>query len=237
MKGVYKISTTIDNRVYIGSSINIDKRWNEHKNHLKKGKHINTHLQNFVNKYGLDTLQFSMLEECDNTLEREQYFIEQHPIRFNIAINATAPMQGKKHTKEAKEKISKAFSGKLNPMYGIKRPAYIGEKVREISTGRIKTQEEIILRKINLKNRKEIIINRNGISYICFSIAHAAKIIGVSQQSVSKALQKSYLCKGCQIEINENVFYEKDFIIKHLDLFDADCHPQPELITMLKSLK
>lgn len=38
MKGVYKISNNIDNRIYIGSSVNVSERLTEHKRVFKTEK-------------------------------------------------------------------------------------------------------------------------------------------------------------------------------------------------------
>jgi len=50
--GIYKIINIINNRLYIGSSVNIRRRWLEHKRLLSKGKHENNLLQNSWDKHG-----------------------------------------------------------------------------------------------------------------------------------------------------------------------------------------
>ena len=52
MCGVYKIVNTVNGKIYIGSSKNIDRRWNEHIRVLELNAHNNQHLQNAWNKYG-----------------------------------------------------------------------------------------------------------------------------------------------------------------------------------------
>ena len=63
---IYKISNNVDDRIYIGSTINLNKRWNEHKRKLLNHKHHNIHLQRFVDKYGLDSLNFNVLKTIQN---------------------------------------------------------------------------------------------------------------------------------------------------------------------------
>lgn len=46
MCGVYKIINTINGKIYIGSSKDIDRRWSEHVRALELNAHINPHLQN-----------------------------------------------------------------------------------------------------------------------------------------------------------------------------------------------
>lgn len=63
--GVYCIKNTIDNRLYIGSTIGFKPRFNGHNRTLKINSHQSAHLQNFVNKYGIDKLFFDIIELCE----------------------------------------------------------------------------------------------------------------------------------------------------------------------------
>ena len=103
---VYEITNVIDDRVYIGSTINLDKRWCEHKRDLMNNSHQNIHLQRFVNKYSIDSISFHIIEKIDNKnlLTKEQHYLDITKNKFNIATDSSAPMMGKHHTKEAKEK-------------------------------------------------------------------------------------------------------------------------------------
>lgn len=91
--GIYKISTTFDSRIYIGSSKNIESRIVTHKGDLKRNKHCNFHLQAFVNKYGLERLIFEILEEClvEKLQQQEQFYIDSLNSTFNIAKKAGIP--------------------------------------------------------------------------------------------------------------------------------------------------
>ena len=74
---IYKITNTVNNKVYIGQTIrNPLLRKEEHFNNLSKGIHHNSHLQSSFNKYG-DVFEFEVIEECpDEKLnEREKYWI------------------------------------------------------------------------------------------------------------------------------------------------------------------
>lgn len=62
MSGVYQIYNPINNKRYIGSSINVERRLKEHLRNLKKNTHCNVHLQSAYNKYK-DVLQFQFLED------------------------------------------------------------------------------------------------------------------------------------------------------------------------------
>jgi hypothetical protein len=49
---------------YIGQGIDILKRKDGHSSKLKRNNHENKKFQSFVNKYGINTLQFSILVQC-----------------------------------------------------------------------------------------------------------------------------------------------------------------------------
>ena len=65
ISGIYCITNQINDKKYIGQSINIKKRLSNHKYYLKKGTHINKHLQASFNKYGINNFSFEILHECE----------------------------------------------------------------------------------------------------------------------------------------------------------------------------
>lgn len=81
MIGIYKITSLHNNKVYIGSSDNIDKRIICHKSRLKRNVHHSDYLQNVYNKYGKENLQYSVIDILDNSLnkiEREQFWMDNY---------------------------------------------------------------------------------------------------------------------------------------------------------------
>lgn len=116
--GIYKISSLIDDRCYIGSAENFSKRWKMHKSQLKNGKHHSRHLQRFYNKYGLDKLSFEVIEYCSvDILKKEQYYIDTLAPSFNCSLIAGNAFKGnkywvgRKHTEDSKAKMSKSKKG------------------------------------------------------------------------------------------------------------------------------
>lgn len=75
--GIYKITNKIDNKVYIGSSLNLSSREYKHFWMLNKNIHDNSHLQNAYNKYGKENFIFEIVKSCPdkNLVEFENYYI------------------------------------------------------------------------------------------------------------------------------------------------------------------
>ena len=77
MIGIYKIQNKVTDKVYIGKSVNIEKRWIQHRCHLNNNVHANDYLQKAWNKYGENGFNFSVLCECEESVldEKEIYYI------------------------------------------------------------------------------------------------------------------------------------------------------------------
>ncbi len=84
--GIYQIKNKTNNKIYVGSSKYIEKRWKRHLSNLKAKKHCNPYLQNSFNKHGEEIFEFTILEECDESqlLIQEQYWIDKLTPEYNI---------------------------------------------------------------------------------------------------------------------------------------------------------
>lgn len=118
--GIYKITNIVNGKFYIGSSVNIRKRWISHKCDLNKQRHHNRHLQFSFNKHGFDCFKFEVLEQCSRELlkDTEQKYLDRidndkcyNIFKESYAVNGkNHPMYGRTHSKEARLKIKIARS-------------------------------------------------------------------------------------------------------------------------------
>ena len=78
ISAVYKITNTITNDFYIGSSKNVKKRWWDHKCKSTWKNHPNNPMYLDMQNYGVDKFELQILEEIeiDQLKEAEQKFIE-----------------------------------------------------------------------------------------------------------------------------------------------------------------
>ena len=77
--GIYCLHNIINNKRYIGQSVNIPRRIKEHINLLDGNNHYNTHLQRSWDKHGGENFEISTLINCS---EEELDFYEVYFIKF-----------------------------------------------------------------------------------------------------------------------------------------------------------
>lgn len=115
----------INHKRYIGQSIDIYKRWRQHKNELNNDTHRNEHLQNAWKIYKECSFRFFIVEECDvfDLNSREVYYInlfkvENRNYGYNIEPGGNS---NKIIPNETRIKMSLAKSdyfGEKNSFYG-----------------------------------------------------------------------------------------------------------------------
>lgn len=129
MVGIYIIRCSKTNKVYIGQSRFLEKRFSQHINKLKRNKHENQRLQNAFNKYGKDAFSYSILEVLDEK-EFQKEKLDLLEIKYislydstnrDFGYNLDSGGNGKgRASEETRKKLSKAMKGK-----------YIGRKISE----------------------------------------------------------------------------------------------------------
>lgn len=88
--GVYIIINTNNKKIYIGETTNLESRFIEHLRKLLSRRHVNEHLQNAVNLYGIETFEFDVLEFCNSidTKKKEHYWVTHlHALDKNKGYN------------------------------------------------------------------------------------------------------------------------------------------------------
>jgi group I intron endonuclease len=115
LSGIYEIKNTLNNHRYVGSSVNIPKRFGEHRSTLRNNNHHSNYLQKAWNKYGEQHFEFNILEVCepikDTLLFLEQKYLDLNP-EYNICKNARNT-QGVVFTQERKDKIGFATKHRI----------------------------------------------------------------------------------------------------------------------------
>lgn len=177
MIGIYKITNKVNGKCYIGQSIHIKKRFQEHI----KSK-FNTPLCKAFKKYGIDNFTFEVIEECEEKKlnEREIYYIKffhscVDEYGYNLTYGGDGNIAGVSEI--TKNKLSECRKGKKNPMFG-----------RKLSKKSLAKRS--IAYKNTLKNMPE---EQRQQWFKNIGIAQKGKIISNEQrQKISKSLKEFY---------------------------------------------
>lgn len=129
--GVYKITNIINNKCYIGSSIDIVGRWRQHMKALRKGIHHSIHLQRAWNKDGEENFEFSIIEyitaQKEALIAKEQCYKDLYKSYDRKYGYDICPL--------AKSRLgSVGLVGSKNPMYGKTGNKHFGY-------GKVRSQE------------------------------------------------------------------------------------------------
>jgi len=120
--GIYQIVCKTTNKRYIGSSVNITKRWSQHRRDLKSNRHPSRAMQAEWSEHGEKAFIFELLWQVEPVREcllyEEQIALNHLSCEYNTLTIVGAPRgslrgyAGRRHSAETKEKIRAANLGK-----------------------------------------------------------------------------------------------------------------------------
>jgi len=184
---IYIILNKKNNKVYIGQSQNVRKRWNEHKRSLSNGNHHNRYLQRSWDKYGAKAFKFQILEYCpiEHLDEREQHYLDIYigkGVSYNICTDAMTT-RGVRPTEETRAKISRGTLGiKKSPETRARMSA--ARKGLSCGKGLVKSPEH--REKIGAVQRKPFIVTTpEGIEFEIVGLAKFCRENGLDLSTMS----------------------------------------------------
>lgn len=172
--GIYAITNTGNGKRYIGSAVDIKKRWARHRAELKKGAHHSSKLQRAWDKHGVDSFVFEVIERVftADLIAREQAWIDLYEScakGYNSRPTAGS-MFGHRHSKKTVElcraakigvKFTDEHKAKLSAwQFGRKQSEETKAKRSAALKGRPRDPE--VVRKMGRKNSPETIEKRRA---------------------------------------------------------------------------
>lgn len=123
---IYKITNTLNNKIYIGQTTQTLKdRKRNYKNEVKFYKGTPRPIIAAMRKYGFDNFVFDIIEDNISSKEeldsKEQYYIQYYDCQVSSGKGYNVENGGNsvgKHAEATKQKISQAQIGPKNHMYG-----------------------------------------------------------------------------------------------------------------------
>jgi group I intron endonuclease len=107
ISAVYRILNTVSGEFYIGSSKDVMRRWAEHKRPSTWKKCPKNKMYVDMERISTDAFKFEVLEECENLIEREQYWIDV----LKPAYNTLKACNNERHGISAVYKITNVITG------------------------------------------------------------------------------------------------------------------------------
>lgn len=162
--GVYAIVNRVNDKMYIGSSTNMARRWIKHRHELRKGTHHNRPLLRAFAKYGTAFFSFELVEHVEDPAQliaREQTWIDLFKPAYNTCQKAGTAL-GVKRSDATRKKLSDALKGNCNG----KRVPFSDEhraKLSKAATGRTYSEEtraKMRVAKLGKKQSPELVAKR-----------------------------------------------------------------------------
>lgn len=214
MRGIYYIKNIKNEKIYIGESEDILRRWKEHKEDLNNNKHHSYKLQNDWNEYGADNFEFRIVSVLDKSISTyidkyilliyEDYYIKQYDSvenGYNIEHTLEKVLNDKKIIFSDKDKgILKKCNKRIDKKEIIEYGGII--YLNDISTFKdLCTKLEKSNRTVkNLMLQKCIIIKNEGDKY---SLADDYKNGDIILNNHSKLSNIKFFSEGFELVYNE----------------------------------
>lgn len=165
--GVYKI-TNPNGRIYIGSSIDVERRIKNYKN-LNKGQRQRK-LYNSFQKNGFENHKFEIICQCliENLYDLERYYGELYNCTSSFNLNCQLPKTGDKKiliSEETKIRISECKKGEKHWAFGKKMKEDSKLKISRSHTGKKHTQSHKDKVSLNNASSRLVIDLNTGFFY------------------------------------------------------------------------
>jgi group I intron endonuclease len=185
MHYLYTITNTLNNKVYIGQTVDNKKRWMQHKAYAKHPEKTGQYIHRAMAKYGIENFTFEIIAACqtqEDANETESVLINQYDSRnkecgYNLMIGGSYGG----HSDETKQKQREATLEQIATKGHPAQDHEVSQETRDL------------LRKIRLENPIEYTPELRQ----KMSSAHLGKIIPDEQRKkMADAIKEQWKIRG-----------------------------------------
>jgi len=177
MIGIYKI-TSPNNKIYIGQSVNIEKRFANYRNINKSARQKK--LNASFKKYGIESHIFQIIEECsiENLNIRERYWQDFYNVVSKEGLNCQLTK-----TEDSKFMFS---DDTINKLKRFKMGKAQRDKIISVQSGRTVSESTKEKLKTNHGGSKIVLDTQTGIFYN--SLAEASRYFNIKSTTLGMQL-------------------------------------------------
>ncbi len=215
LTGIYKITNLINGKFYIGQSVDIKRRFNEHRNPKRKGCKS---LSLAIEKYGVNNFSFDVVELCDESdlIKLEMKYISELKPQYNRCkggkgpfghvVSAESKLIISEKAKKQWQQLSEAEKEKrinhnlIGPRKGHTVTAETKEKLRLANLGKrysettkkkrtatLELKKASGWKQTNKSHKKAVICNE--LNKMFDSVKEAAKFLSVHPSNITSNLK------------------------------------------------
>lgn len=218
--GVYLLTHLESNKLYVGSSVNLYRRFKHYYSNVNLTRNTNSRIHNALLHHGHSAFSLTILEYIDVRdltkseakdiiIRREQFYIDLLKPEYNI-LKIAGSLLGFKHSNITIAKFKEAKLKENNPMFSKFHTEETKLKMSTVKVGKLRSEDTKL--KIGLSNSRKVFIFK-------YDPILETKILIKKFNSYSEASQ--YF--GCSIRtlsryIDKNKLYKKEFYIYSKDI-------------------
>lgn len=182
--GIYKITNTINGKIYIGQSKDIERRF---KQHIKSK--CSYAINRALKKYGVDNFTFEVLYECpiEEMNKWETFYItifgSLSPKGYNLNMGGNGTVTSEETKRKMSEQRKGTKTGKDNHMFG----KIVSERTKKLLSIHSSGSNNPMFGRTGANNTKSKPIEIDGIQY--GGLREAAKTLNIYHSTIQGRLK------------------------------------------------
>lgn len=196
MTGIYKITNLINGKTYIGQSIDIKRRFWDHR---CISHETNRHLRYAMRKYGKDAFSYEIIEECapEELNAREQFWIAELKPEYNVMSGGQG--RGRRHSQETKQRLREVGRRSWEKKSEAEKAAICKNNLKGQPVGHaVSVETRSKLRDANIgkqqsletvEKRKSTIAEKKRLGYVQTNSGHRKKVVCVETGEIFESVK------------------------------------------------